>query len=272
MHQQVAEALLAAGNPEPSTVAHHLERSGDDRAGDWLIRAGGRAEQLYAPLVAIERYERALCALEKFPERDRERGWLMHRVARLYRWHDPAKSLPFLRQAAEIAGRIEDRTLEAYTRFDAGLLQRFLGDVPGSLDEMIAGVELIDALPVEERERSAASISSLFAEAIPDNTRSGYAAVTMPGTVPGVNLRKPTLSWLLAGCGRFDEAETMASSVIQELHDAAIERDQILALASKHSGRSVWCTPSEAARKKPATIFRFPGSCRCQRRPSVDHR
>ncbi|MEZ4573181.1 MAG: hypothetical protein R2849_23255 [Thermomicrobiales bacterium] len=115
----------------------------------------------------------------------------------------PRRVCPFLRQAAEIAGRIEDRTLEAHT-LDAGLLQRFLGDVPGSLDEMIAGVELIDALPVEERERARrrASLPYLPKRFLITPGQSGYAAVTMPGTVPGVNLRKPTLSWLLAGCGR----------------------------------------------------------------------
>ena len=228
LHRRVAEALLETADPEPNAVAHHLGQAEDDRAVDWFIRAGGRDERLYAPLMAINAYERAIDRLASQPERDRERGWLLHRVARLYRWHDPQRSLPYLQQAQEISREIGDLTLEAYSRFDTGLLRRFIGDLPGSFQEMIAGVEMIDALPAAEQERSLATISPLFAEAIPDNTQSGYAAVTMPGSVPNVNLRKQTLAWHLASCGRFDEAEASATAIIQELHEVGIERHQLL--------------------------------------------
>ncbi|HET7035865.1 MAG TPA: AAA family ATPase, partial [Thermomicrobiaceae bacterium] len=53
LHLRVGEALIATANPAPDMVAYHLERAGDPRAVDWLIRAGERARDLYAPDAVI---------------------------------------------------------------------------------------------------------------------------------------------------------------------------------------------------------------------------
>ena len=232
MHLRIAETLMTEGNPEPDVVAHHLDRAGDERTVDWLILAGGRAERLYAPLMAIDAYERALAGLETSPARDRERGWLMHRIARLYRWHDPQRSLPYLRRARNIGREIGDDTLEAYAGFDYGVLLRFTGSLSEGLDAMRAGVSAIDRLPPGERKRSSASISPLFEEAIPGSLEAGHSGTPMPGLAPGVNLRKQTLAQHLASAGHFDEAERVAGSLFDELHNAGLDRDWILALTA----------------------------------------
>lgn len=64
VHRSVGEALAAQSQPDPDAVANHFQRAGDDRAGEWLIRAGERARRAYAWFTAADRYEAALALLE----------------------------------------------------------------------------------------------------------------------------------------------------------------------------------------------------------------
>ncbi|HEU5422661.1 MAG TPA: AAA family ATPase, partial [Nitrolancea sp.] len=62
-HLRCAEALLAAPAPDPDAVAHHLQRAGDPRAAEWLVRAGLRARGAVAWLTAAERFAGAAALL-----------------------------------------------------------------------------------------------------------------------------------------------------------------------------------------------------------------
>ncbi|HEY8597263.1 MAG TPA: AAA family ATPase, partial [Thermomicrobiales bacterium] len=59
LHCRVAEALLAAPHPDPDAVAYHFGRAGDERAFEWLLRAGIRARHADAWLTAIDRFTAA---------------------------------------------------------------------------------------------------------------------------------------------------------------------------------------------------------------------
>jgi predicted ATPase len=54
MHRKIAEALAARPVPDPDSVARHFRDAADDRAGEWLVRAGQRAELAGAQLTAVE--------------------------------------------------------------------------------------------------------------------------------------------------------------------------------------------------------------------------
>ena len=88
LHRQVAGALLETDAPEPDAVAHHLQRAGDPRAGEWLIKAGDRAYyQAYSLQTAVARYR---SALEMLPEGAlEERGWLLVQLAQAVRYWTP---------------------------------------------------------------------------------------------------------------------------------------------------------------------------------------
>ncbi|MGH2558214.1 MAG: ATP-binding protein, partial [Thermomicrobiales bacterium] len=47
-HRRLADALLASPVADPDAVAYHLQRAGDRRAAEWLIKAGERAQLSYA--------------------------------------------------------------------------------------------------------------------------------------------------------------------------------------------------------------------------------
>jgi len=78
-HRRVADALLELGQPDPDTVAYHLQHAADPRTATWLIRAGERARRAYAlALIAAERSEVALPLLEAQGSDRRERAALLH--------------------------------------------------------------------------------------------------------------------------------------------------------------------------------------------------
>jgi hypothetical protein len=151
-HRAAAEAVLAAPNPDPDAVAHHLERAGDPRAAAWLVRAGERAQRAYAWLSAAARYEAALAALEAQGADATTRAWLLFRLARMRRYSDPGRALRDLAEAERLtAGR--DPALGAALGFEQGLYRAFLGEVGSGLAAMAAGVAALDALPAGDQAR-----------------------------------------------------------------------------------------------------------------------
>jgi DNA-binding CsgD family transcriptional regulator len=60
LHRLAAEALLQDHEPEANRVAYHLARAMDQRAVEWLARAGEHALSVYAPQAAVEHCDRAL--------------------------------------------------------------------------------------------------------------------------------------------------------------------------------------------------------------------
>jgi DNA-binding CsgD family transcriptional regulator/tetratricopeptide (TPR) repeat protein len=56
LHLRVAETLAAGPAPDPDAVAYHFTQADDPRAFDWLVQAGERARDLYAPAAAIAHF------------------------------------------------------------------------------------------------------------------------------------------------------------------------------------------------------------------------
>ncbi len=76
LHRRVADLLATQEDPHPDRVAHHLERAGDPRLTAWLLRAGERARQQFAPRVAIERFTAALASAERLSDLERIHAYL----------------------------------------------------------------------------------------------------------------------------------------------------------------------------------------------------
>jgi DNA-binding CsgD family transcriptional regulator len=152
-HKRVAEALLAQPSPDPDRVAFHLQRSGDARAAEWLIRAGERAQQAYALLTAAERFEAALHLREAEGAAESERAGLLYRLARMRRYANPRQALAHLDDAVALAEASGDPVLGAYLASFRGGLRCTSGEIRRGVEELEQGVAAIDALSPAQRAR-----------------------------------------------------------------------------------------------------------------------
>ncbi|MHB8644718.1 MAG: helix-turn-helix transcriptional regulator [Thermomicrobiales bacterium] len=150
VHLAVAEALIGSGAPDPDTVADHYRRAGDVRAVAWLVKAGERAQRVYAWLTAAARFEAAAAIMAGSEANAMERGWLLVRLAWLRRFADPSAGITPLEQASLLAARINDSALAANALFFRGILRCRTQDFRHGLAELTAGVAALDALPLAE--------------------------------------------------------------------------------------------------------------------------
>jgi DNA-binding CsgD family transcriptional regulator/tetratricopeptide (TPR) repeat protein len=154
IHCRVAEALIAAGEPDPDAVAYHLRQAGDERTARWLIAAGERAQRAYAWLTAAARYEAAIALL---PERGTDaavRGWLMYRLSRLRRWDNVERSLAYLEDALQVGETSDDRALAALARYTRGIVRyNAVEEYAEGLNDTEAAVAAMETLTPAERER-----------------------------------------------------------------------------------------------------------------------
>jgi hypothetical protein len=152
-HRRAGDTLTALPHPDPDAVAYHFQQAGDKRASEWLIQAGERAHRAYAWLTAAARFEAALALMgEGDGERD-ARGWLLVRLAEMWRYADPRKALSYLDESARIAAAEGDRALAAATEHDWGLFRIFLHEAAEGLPRLASGVAAIEALSTAERAR-----------------------------------------------------------------------------------------------------------------------
>ncbi|HET8628937.1 MAG TPA: AAA family ATPase [Thermomicrobiales bacterium] len=153
LHRRAGEALAALAAPDPDAVAYHFRRAGDDRAADWLLRAGERARAAYALLAAADRFEAALALLEARGADAGERARLRFHLAMLRRYADPRRGIAALVDAGRLAVEAGDRALAGGCQLLGGLLRCFVGDVRRGLGELAAGCDALDALAPADRER-----------------------------------------------------------------------------------------------------------------------
>ncbi len=151
-HRRVGEVLAAGSHPDPDVVAHHFQQANDDRAVDWLIRAGERAASLYASKTAVERLEAALPALETSGD-DRRRGWILWLLGEQFGFIDTGRSIAFFDEAERLGSTIGDKPLVASARLLRGLnVQRHESALSVGLTDVTSAVDLFDelvGLPVE---------------------------------------------------------------------------------------------------------------------------
>ena len=200
-HRQVGEALAARRVADPDAVAYHLQRAGDPRAFEWLLRAGERARRAYAWTTAAGRYEAALALLEREQPADARRGWLLLRLAALHRYADAARSVAHLDEAVRWGAEAFDPALAALAAFYRGHLRFFVNEPRQGLREITAGLAALGALPPEAR-----SQLHELAEAV------GVADGGLDGYM---------VHWL-AHLGRYAEAVALGERVVAGAPPAAV--------------------------------------------------
>jgi DNA-binding SARP family transcriptional activator/DNA-binding CsgD family transcriptional regulator len=185
-HRRVAEVLADLPAPAPDTIAHHFQQAGDQRAVDWLMRAGDRAERAYAWRTAAARFATASDILDGNDNRALDRGWLLYRAAQIRMFSNPPEGIKELDEALRVAMTIGDSVLHAISLFRRGHLRCFAGAIRHGLDEMLEGLGQLETLCDRKQE---------LAE---------YARSLTPEILAGLN-RGVLVLWL-AAAGRYREA------------------------------------------------------------------
>ena len=223
VHGQVADALIEAGSQNLDAIAYHLVQAGDDRAPEWLIKAGEAAQRSYAWLSAVDRFQQAAALLEENGVSEQTRGWLLYRLARLQRYRGSRQALQALADAERIGKRTGDPMLETDARYSLGILQLFRGDFDQGIANMIDGIEKMEA--------------QLDATMIVQDTRIPWMADSLPSMhnrellandggidvlrASGMHHRRGGIPWFLAQGGRFHEADEVAQRFLDVTADSS---------------------------------------------------
>ncbi len=222
-HRGIAETLVDTPRPDPDVVAYHFQRASDSRAVDWLIQAGERATRSYAWRTAVERFDAATHLMKDDANRAQERGRLLFRLGRLVRWSNPTAGVIYLIEAHRAAAAIGDQALEAYSLADCGLLRCYAGEIGRGIEELAAGVELLEILPTDDVDR--VSRQAWTVVGLLRCERGTNRQIGASDRPPRVNPRRGTLANWLAATGRFTEAIAMASSFLADIASGSIARD-----------------------------------------------
>jgi DNA-binding CsgD family transcriptional regulator len=215
-HQRVVDALMLGVSPDPDEVACHLERAGDSRAWEWLLKAADRAQRAYAWLTATERLQAAAAQLNGIAGQERTRGWLLYRAGRLQRYSQPELGIHDLAEAERLAHVAHDRALAAEARYSRGLLRCYADDFRFGLEDLAAGVTALEVLPVDEAFPSDTA-SAWFADSLPANAiteGADFDSGAIELSRLGMNHRRGTLPWFFADGGRLAEAQSIAADFL----------------------------------------------------------
>ena len=148
LHRQVAEALVEAQSAEADLIAYHFQQAGDERALEWLIRAGDNADFAEAHFAAIERYEAALRLLGDDEARRRERGWLLVALGQSGRDIIAHRAMAYTEEARRIGRETGDAALAAWSLYFFGENRVLVGQ--NGLTEMEQGLAAIRRLPLAD--------------------------------------------------------------------------------------------------------------------------
>jgi DNA-binding CsgD family transcriptional regulator len=146
-HRTIGEALAAGREPDPDAVGYHLGTAGDERAVEWLIRAGDRANRAFAYRTATARFTDALALIGNDPDRAVVRCELLIRLARLLRITDSGQAIAYEEEALQLATQTGDEVLHAVAQFRLGYLLSYVGQRQRGLTLQLAGLATLDALP-----------------------------------------------------------------------------------------------------------------------------
>ena len=261
LHCAVSAALIAQSRSDPDAVAHHLLLGGDERAPEWLIRAGERAQRAYTWLIAADRFVAAARALESREGTSTERGWLLFRAARLVRLADPERGLRLAEESRQLAHVAGDRMMAAEARYSAGLLRIYLNEIDTGYREIVAGIEMLESLPHEQLIVDPA-VAIAPADSLPKI--AGMADIDFESSLAlqrssGISHRRGSLPWWLAVLGRNREAISAAKHLQRRPKHLIVQ-------AVSFNRRlptiiTVWDTHSDlwANRLPPGTRLNWPG-------------
>jgi DNA-binding CsgD family transcriptional regulator len=212
-HRATGEALAGSRRPDANMVASHFLSAGDERAVEWLIRAGELAQRAYDWLAAVNRFEEAIRLLEQDDRRARERGWLLYRVGKLLRFADTARGVAYIEEAARIAAAVDDRALAAIALFDQGMLRCVALDLRRGLAEMGVGAAALRSIAATSGAQPIPDITTWVADAL--SSQDQPARATGGATsAPTIDVRLGTYAMWLAWTGHFEDALQIAETCV----------------------------------------------------------
>jgi DNA-binding CsgD family transcriptional regulator len=233
-HARIAETLANGQNPDPDTVAYHLQQAGDDRAVEWLVRAGDRAQRSYAWGIAAERFRAACSILESRQGSMAERGWLLYRVARLSRFTGPVQSIACFEQAEQLGLAGDDPVLTAYALFDRGVPRIQAGDFRQGIADMEAGLAGLESLPSSALPGAGSRVAGWVADTLPVFAQPAQQGSESNISAP-VNARRGTLTLMLTNIGRYSDAQAIGEPFVNssaDILEAGALGDAVLGLAA----------------------------------------
>jgi DNA-binding CsgD family transcriptional regulator len=218
-HRRVADALITQPDPDPDAIAYHLRQAGDVRAAAWLITAGERAERAYAWLSAAARFEAALNLARPDVIDAARRVRLLIRIAWYRRFADPQAGIASLGVAERLAIDAQNPTLAADAVITRGKIRCRTRDMRRGLQDLQAGITVIDALSAEGR--------------------LGSRAPAVADSPLNVDSERESLSLWLAHTGYYHDAAAVAERVT--LPNAAHQQGHIhAAMGRPNDARSMF--------------------------------
>jgi DNA-binding CsgD family transcriptional regulator len=146
-HLAVARTLMATTNPNPDTVAHHLQAAGDPDSWHWYVKAAERARNAYAWTSATERYRAAVEQLRLSGSADPvTEGKLLYILAFLQRFSDPNHGVEAVEQARRLPGLAHDTIRNAESLWVLGTLLCYSNRFRSGLAQYDAMIESLQSL------------------------------------------------------------------------------------------------------------------------------
>jgi DNA-binding CsgD family transcriptional regulator len=216
LHRQLAELFMNQSRQDLESVSYHLKQAGDERAGEWLIRAGEKAERTFAWHEAFARYNEALDVLYEIPASEPTIAGLTLKTARLLRFLDPERATDYLNTAKQLALDCGERAIAAAAQFNIGTNLCNLGDFRRGLREMTEAVDILSSSPAEAARITRWTQTSLAAKADPIQAWLG------------------SLTMNLSTAGRFHEAIEMGQRSLR-VNWEDIQKPEIVAQLSEHT-------------------------------------
>lgn len=220
LHRKLAELFMNMSRQHLESVSFHLREARDERAAEWLIRAGEKAERTFAWHEAFARYNEALDVLYGTPDSEPTIAGLMLKTARLLRFLDPERATDYLNTAKQLALDCGESAIAAAAQFNIGTNLCNLGDFTRGLREMTEAVETLSSSPEEAARITRWTQTSLSAKA--DPIQAWFGSLTMN----------------LSTAGRFHEAIEMAQRSLR-VNWGDIHKPEIVAQLSEHTHSSL---------------------------------
>lgn len=238
-HRMVAEALMASPQPNPDTVAFHLQEAGDPLAVKWLIRSGDRAQRAYAWLTAAERFQTAARLMEGVDGQDHARLRLIVRASYLLRFSYPEDALVALDEADRLARRNGDTFTEGEVLHQRGFLRCYTDQFRCGLTMIARGIETLEALAYDEAQTGNALRAwlgeSFTTDAQGDPAEDARLAIRI--RTAAFDVRRCILPWYLASAGQLAAATTVGDRFVATFGELPGTRGGVrLAMAFAHHG------------------------------------
>jgi tetratricopeptide (TPR) repeat protein len=214
LHRKLAELFINQARQDLESISYHLKQAGDERAPEWLIRAGEQAERTFAWHEAFARYNEALDILYEIPASEPTIAGLLLKTARLLRFLAPEQATDYLNTAKRMALECGERAIAAAAQFNIGTNLCNLGDFRRGLQEMTEAVEALSRSPEEAARTIRWTQTSLAAKADPIQAWLG------------------SLTMNLSTAGRFCEAIEMGQRSLRTNWDD-IHKPEIVAQLSE---------------------------------------